>query len=144
MKRRYLAAVAAVVIAGGAVAFGLRGPETQANAPRAVLPDGALVAVSVPTLSTPAAMGQTVFNAKCASCHGVNAAGREGAGPPLVHKYYEPNHHGDGAFLVAARRGVQAHHWRFGNMPPVQGVTDAEIAAVIAYVRALQKANGIY
>jgi hypothetical protein len=28
-------------------------------------------------------------------------------------------------------------------MPPVQGVTDAEVAAIVRYVRELQEANGI-
>ena len=46
--------------------------------------------------------------------------------------------------VLAARRGVRAHHWGFGDMPPVEGVTDADIAAIIAYVRTLQKANGVF
>jgi len=66
-----------------------------------------------------------------------------GVAPPLVHKIYEPNHHGDMAFLMAARNGVRAHHWKFGNMPPVEGITDAEVITIVAYVRALQRANGI-
>ena len=48
------------------------------------------------------------------------------------------------AFVLAARNGVRAHHWPFGNMPPVeQPLTDGELAAIIAYVRELQRANGI-
>jgi hypothetical protein len=38
---------------------------------------------------------------------------------------------------------VRAHHWRFGNMPPVDGVNRAEVEKIVAYVRALQRANGI-
>ena len=63
--------------------------------------------------------------------------------PPLVHKIYEPSHHGDAAFLLAAKQGVRAHHWKFGNMPAVEGVTQAGVLNIIAYVRALQKENGI-
>ena len=55
----------------------------------------------------------------------------------------QPNHHADLAFLLAARQGVRAHHWRFGDMPPVQGVGEQEIEEIVAYVRALQRANGI-
>ncbi|KKK93735.1 hypothetical protein LCGC14_2689930, partial [marine sediment metagenome] len=30
-----------------------------------------------------------------------------------------------------------------GNMPPVEGVTPGEVKMVVAYVRELQRANGI-
>jgi mono/diheme cytochrome c family protein len=88
-------------------------------------------------------LGLTAFTAKCADCHGVNGAGRAGIAPPLVHKIYEPSHHSDMAFELAARNGVRAHHWPFGNMPPVEGLTSADIGAIVAYVRAMQRENGI-
>ncbi|HBM41471.1 MAG TPA: cytochrome C, partial [Sulfitobacter sp.] len=49
----------------------------------------------------------------------------------------------DAAFLLAAKQGVRAHHWKFGNMPPVEGVTPGDVKMVVAYVRELQRANGI-
>lgn len=109
------------------------------------LPQGApIVSVRLPDRLTPQEeMGKRIFDAKCASCHGANAAGQNGVAPPLVHRTYEPNHHADIAFYLAAKNGVRAHHWPFGNMPPVKGVTRAELQAVVAYVRALQRANGI-
>ncbi|MFW8635675.1 c-type cytochrome [Cribrihabitans pelagius] len=94
-------------------------------------------------LSEDAQIGKRVYEARCASCHGADAAGQEGTAPPLVHKIYEPSHHSDTAFLLAAKNGVRAHHWRFGNMPPVPGVTDAEVQYVVRYVRELQEENGI-
>ena len=107
-------------------------------------PAPAMVNVTVPeTLSANAEIGKVAFEAKCAVCHGENAAGQDGVAPPLVHKIYEPSHHGDAAFLLAAKNGVRAHHWRFGNMPPVEGVTDGDVKMIIAYVRELQRANGI-
>lgn len=103
-----------------------------------------MVQVVLPeTLSTNAQVGKLAYEAKCAVCHGTNAAGQDGVAPPLVHKIYEPSHHGDAAFLLAAKNGVRAHHWRFGNMPPVQGVTDGDVKMIVAYVRELQRANGI-
>ena len=45
--------------------------------------------------------GKRGFEAKCAACHGVNAAGQDGVAPPLVHKIYEPSHHGDESFQRA-------------------------------------------
>lgn len=93
--------------------------------------------------STAGMPGEVTFNQRCAVCHGLQAAGSP-QGPPLVHPYYEPGHHSDLAFLLAVRRGVRAHHWRFGNMPPVPGLSDKDARAVIDYVRALQRANGIF
>ena len=104
----------------------------------------ALVEVTVPeTLSTNAQIGKSAFEAKCAKCHGINAVGQDGVAPPLVHKIYEPSHHADEAFQRAAEFGVQSHHWRFGDMPPVEGMTRGDVAMIIAYVRELQRANGI-
>lgn len=87
--------------------------------------------------------GETKFNANCARCHGERGVGTQ-QGPPLVHKIYEPNHHGDAAFQRAAANGVQAHHWQFGNMPKVDGVSPADVDAIVAYVRWLQKQAGIF
>lgn len=101
--------------------------------------------VTVPaTLSDNATLGKKIFEAKCAACHGQNAAGQNGVAPPLVHKIYEPNHHGDEAFQMAAMNGVRSHHWKFGNMPPVEGLTPGDVKYVAQYVRELQKANGIF
>ncbi|RYG89795.1 c-type cytochrome [Loktanella sp. IMCC34160] len=131
-----LAAVAAlsVVMGQGRVA------EAQTD-PAAAAP---LVEVTVPEmLGGNAEFGKLAFDTYCVDCHGQNAAGRDGYGPPLIHKIYEPSHHGDMAFLLAARNGVRAHHWRFGDMPPVEGITEGEVAAIVAYIRRLQQVNGI-
>jgi mono/diheme cytochrome c family protein len=101
-----------------------------------------MVEVSVPALSPMAQAGGAAFAKNCAACHGENAAGGPG-GPPLVHPIYNPGHHGDMAFVMAAERGVRQHHWSFGHMPPQPQVTRNEIAAIVRYVRELQAANGI-
>ena len=105
--------------------------------------DAHIVAVTVPQLSLRAERGQRLFAANCAACHGDDAGGTE-QGPPLIHRIYEPNHHGDQAFLIAAAQGVRAHHWGFGNMPPLKGVSERQVADIVAYVREVQKANGIF
>lgn len=87
--------------------------------------------------------GERLYNATCAVCHGEVALGTE-QGPPLVHIVYEPNHHSDAAFLLAVQRGVRAHHWRFGDMPPQPGVTPEETQAITGYVRWLQREAGVY
>ena len=86
--------------------------------------------------------GETTFNANCSSCHGKQAAGTD-HGPPLVHKVYEPNHHGNPAFQRAAADGVKAHHWEFGNMPKITAVTPADVDQIVKYVRWLQRQAGI-
>jgi len=103
-----------------------------------------IVKVLMPALSGDAALGALAFKGKCAACHGEDAGGRNGKGPPLIHKIYYPGHHGDMAFFRAPREGARQHHWPFGDMPPVKGITDADIKAIIAYIRTVQKANGIY
>ena len=42
-----------------------------------------------------------------------------------------------------AKNGVIAHHWDFGDMPPVAGVSGAEVTQIIAYIRDLQREGGI-
>lgn len=107
------------------------------------VPEGPRVDVNVPVrLSPEAASGKALFMANCQRCHGANGAGSD-QGPPLVHKIYEPGHHGDISFQRAAEFGVKAHHWRFGDMPPVPGISADQVALVVRYVRELQRANGI-
>lgn len=87
--------------------------------------------------------GEAKFKANCIACHGAGGAGTS-QGPPLVHKIYEPNHHGDAAFQRAAANGVKAHHWEFGNMPKIDGATPEDVEQIIKYVRWLQKQAGIF
>lgn len=96
-----------------------------------------------PKLSGKTVYGKLSFDKYCASCHGKNGAGTS-KGPTFLHRVYHPGHHGDQAFFLAAKNGAKAHHWRFGNMPPVAGVTDQQLDMIVAYVRALQKANGVF
>ncbi|WP_417719846.1 c-type cytochrome [Salipiger sp.] len=140
MKRPVLV-LSAIAVAGGIsgilVAEGA-GPEPDRAEGTAI------VEVAEPdTLTDEARAGRAAFDAVCAACHGTSGAGRFGFGPPLVHRLYEPSHHGDAAFVAAAARGVRAHHWPFGNMPPQPQVSVGEMTAIIAYIRAMQRANGI-
>lgn len=100
--------------------------------------------IKIPELTAGQSLGKRRFDENCAACHGENAGGREGVAPPLVHKIYEPNHHGDISFQMAAKNGVRAHHWPFGDMPPVPNVSEGDVENIIAYIRALQRENGIF
>ena len=102
-----------------------------------------VVEVRLPATFSPlAARGREVFAANCAACHGENAGGSD-LGPPLVHPIYRPAHHADVAIASAIRFGVRQHHWYYGDMPPRPEVDDADIPAVVAYIRELQRENGI-
>jgi len=100
------------------------------------------IEVKIPALTAKAEIGGRLFARNCASCHGEYAAGSD-KGPPLIHKIYEPNHHGDGSFYRAALQGVRAHHWPYGDMPSVPGITQDEVANIIRFIREVQKYNGI-
>ena len=136
-----------VLLTVGAVAtvWYIQQPSDSKNTQTAATQQGGpLAQVAVPaSLTSAAQVGKRAFEAKCAACHGDNAAGREGQAPPLVHKIYEPGHHGDFAFQRAAQNGVKSHHWRFGDMPPVEGITRADIIGIVTYIRELQRENGI-
>lgn len=141
MKRAALFFVALAVLAG-AYAFWFR-PQGQDDA-AAPAAGAALAAVNLPdSLSENGRIGERLFQAKCAICHGENAAGRQGVAPPLIHKIYEPSHHADEAFHRAVTLGVQAHHWPFGDMPPVEGLSRGDVTMIVAYVREIQAVNGI-
>lgn len=88
------------------------------------------------------AMGKRLFDKHCVACHGLDLKGSD-KGPPMLHPIYEPSHHGDASFQAVVRYGVRAHHWKFGDMPPVQGVSPDEVAHITAYVRQQQRAVGI-
>jgi hypothetical protein len=60
----------------------------------------------------------------------------------LICKIYEPSHHGEMSFQLDMKKGVRAHRWSFGDMPPVVGLASADVETVIADVRAVQLANG--
>ncbi len=149
MNKTTLAVIALAALAGAGYAVLRPGqdaaPDVQSSTtrPSSNAQGAPMVEVKTVAFTGNEPLGETAFNAKCAECHGVNAAGRNGMGPPLIHKIYEPGHHGDQAFLLAAQNGVRAHHWPFGDMPPVEGLTVADVGNIVAYIRALQRANGI-
>lgn len=85
--------------------------------------------------------GAALYEQNCASCHGGDLRGTD-RGPSHLSQVYEPGHHPDAAFRAAITQGARAHHWDFGDMPPVAGLDDAEIDAIIGYVREQQDTHG--
>lgn len=95
-----------------------------------------------PGLMPNATMGKNLYVLHCASCHGGDLRGAD-KGPPLLHKIYEPSHHGDAAFQLAVANGVRAHHWQFGDMAPIGTLTPDDVAHITAFVRTEQRKVGI-
>ncbi|MEM9580022.1 MAG: cytochrome c [Pseudomonadota bacterium] len=141
---RYLILLGAGVVAA-ATAYSLTQFTTSTDTaqPPATPEGSAMVQITLPPIEGNAAIGQQIFEAACSRCHGVNGVGNTTAGPPLIHKIYEPSHHADEAFQRAVATGVRSHHWKFGNMPPVEGLTRGDVTMIIAYIRDVQRANGI-
>jgi len=127
----------AIIIAGSLLAVLLTACDQQGGkttAEQKLLPAAGFVA--------DVGKGETLFRANCARCHGQGAMGSD-QGPPLVNAIYRPAHHADLAFYWAVRDGVRRHHWQFGDMPPIKGLSPEGVANIIAYVRGEQRKNGI-
>jgi mono/diheme cytochrome c family protein len=88
--------------------------------------------------------GEAVYGANCAQCHGADLAGTD-RGPSLLDPIYGPDQLSDAAVADAIRNGVDEQRWEFGPMPANGAITDAQIEAIIAFLRAEQTgdpANG--
>jgi len=89
------------------------------------------------------AKGKALYNQNCSRCHGINGVGTD-KGPPFLNKIYRPSHHSNLSFQMAVLNGVRPHHWNFGFMPKIEGVSMSEAGMIIRYIRAIQQENGIY
>ena len=96
-----------------------------------------------PNLMINLAQGQRLFAQHCSSCHGAGLTGSD-RGPALLHPVYEPSHHSDASFQMAVRYGTRAHHWKFGDMPPITGLSADDVAQITAFVRQRQRQAGIH
>ena len=96
---------------------------------------------STDSASTQTELGAQVYAEACASCHGADLRGTD-KGPSQLSIVYEPNHHSDASFRNAIANGAPQHHFDFGDMEPVEGLTEADVEAVIAFVRSEQQRLG--
>ena len=113
---------------------------------RSRLPQSTEPAPAVPTGAPAVADGAGTFAANCASCHGVEGQGVSGVFPPLNGSSVvvgEPE-----TIVKIVLEGLQgpvtvADVTYNGFMPAFGGVlTDAQVAAVATYIRALPSNNG--
>jgi len=128
-----VAAVVLLVLAGG-------GDPNASSLP--VDPMTGLSEFNIP-VQDPAlvAEGEVLYQASCATCHASNLEGTA-VGPSHLSVIYNPEHHSDEGFRRAVLGGVQAHHWGFGDMPAITGLTDDDLVKIIAYIRENQRIKG--
>lgn len=96
--------------------------------------------------SSPAAAGQTVYNANCSACHNTNGSGQPGVFPPLAGN---PMVTGSADKVIAAVKNgltgpttVNGKSYN-GAMPAWKDkLSNAEIADVITYIRSSWGNNG--
>lgn len=93
--------------------------------------------------------GQTVYNAQCATCHGVNGEGQfpdAPLEPDITGRYGAPPHdntghtwhHDDDLIVRIIREGGVGDPVNFYVMPALESVlSEDEIKAVIAYIKTL-------
>lgn len=114
--RYVLGVVGTVAMAAAGVACGADGPRTELE------------------------RGEAIYGANCAQCHGGDLVGTD-RGPSLLDPIYGPAQLTDVEFADAIRNGVDEERWEFGPMPGNGAITDDQIAAILAHVRAEQSAD---
>ncbi|MCL1600011.1 MAG: c-type cytochrome [Actinomycetia bacterium] len=87
------------------------------------------------------AEGGDLYRANCAACHGSNLTGTA-VGPSQLSVVYQPGHHPNEAYISAIRNGVPAHHWDFGDMAPVVGLSQGDMDRIVTFVRETQRIEG--
>ena len=83
--------------------------------------------------------GEGIYRANCAQCHGADLAGTD-RGPSLLEPVYGPDQLSDAQVADAIRNGVDQKLWEFGPMPGNGAITDTQIDAILAFIRAEQTA----
>jgi mono/diheme cytochrome c family protein len=81
--------------------------------------------------------GEAIYGANCAQCHGDDLAGTD-RGPSLLEPIYGPDQLSDAEVADAIRNGVDEELWEFGPMPANGAISDAQIEAILAFLRAEQ------
>ena len=138
MTRGGLVTGGAAALVAGAAAWGV-GAEGRD------VPDG-LTFRGVPVTAEQVALGQEVYAANCASCHGAELEGQpdwrrrnaDGRMPAPPHDASGHTwHHADDQLFTVTKHGLGAVVPGYeSDMPAYDGIlTDAEIAAVLAYIK---------
>ncbi len=101
---------------------------------------GLLVAIAIPALANAkgdAAAGKTVFEKRCATCHGPAGEGKE-----AIAKMMKTTMHPLGSKEVQAKSDAELAKVitsGTGKMKPVTGLSTAEVDNLVAFIRSLAK-----
>ena len=127
---------AGAVVAASVLAAGCGKSDTSAgDTARQPQPSASATVAAVPAGDTD---GRAVFMRSCVTCHQQNGAGIQGAFPPLAEN---PVVAGDKTRLIrlvlhGLSGPVMVKGQRYNNvMPPWKTLSDADMAAVLSYVR---------
>lgn len=85
--------------------------------------------------------GEELYRANCSVCHGVDLTGSS-TGPSLLSDVYHPDRYSDVAFTRSVELGSSSINWDFGPMPRIEGLSQSDVEAIIAYVRENQRVRG--
>jgi mono/diheme cytochrome c family protein len=86
--------------------------------------------------------GERIYVANCAQCHGADLAGTE-RGPSLLLAVYGPDELPDTDIADAIRNGAEQRLFEFGPMAGNGALSDEQIDAIVAFVRAEQSGAGV-
>ncbi len=115
-----------------ALSAGLVSPAAAQRKPPVKAP--AKIAAGIPAALL--AVGKSVYAQNCLTCHQADGLGVDGLNPPLVKNDYvlggKPRLV---KVLLNGLQGVDINGEQYHNVMPAQELTDAQMAAVLTYVR---------
>ncbi len=97
---------------------------------------------SAPSISASVQLGGIAYAEECTGCHGRTARGTE-RGPNLIHADYGPARRSDAQFRRALSEGKLARRAGYEDMPPVKDRSERHLNRLVAFLRDVQRANGI-
>ncbi len=102
-------------------------------------PPAALPTVPAPEGSLLLALGKTVYDAQCASCHGADGRGRGADYPPLAQNQSIQMPSAVNAIRMVLNGGyppaTEGNPMPYGMPPFAQSLSDDEVAGVVSYIR---------
>ena len=88
-------------------------------------------------------LGEQRYAQRCAMCHGADLRGSR-IGPSHLSSVFGPEQTTDAMFADAIRNGGRSGRFpQYDAMPAVPGLSNHEITSIIAYVRSVQRAQGL-
>jgi mono/diheme cytochrome c family protein len=97
---------------------------------------------AAPSVAGDVDSGAVLYDRNCAGCHGADGTGAAD-GPGLLYEQYALPGFDDQALVSAIVQGAPEEAWEYGAMPRIRGLSDQDLADLVAFVRALQGEAGL-